>query len=177
MGLWADWRASRERQQRVTVYLNHLLRDPDGDNVAWLADLCGDRTIAARELMFAKRALGLIVAERDALDDRTAAEVAHLLAPIVSGEARRDPVIGREWADRWRAYTTALAVRGSHEAPAARLGRVMLSGAGVPAPGPDQLARAARGMQEMRGALNEQLRAALGAAALPEDVRPSALRG
>jgi hypothetical protein len=131
MGFWGDWQATRERRHRVGLYLNHLLREPEAAPLAWLTALTGNAALAARELTFARRALGLIVAERDALDDRTAADVAHQLAPVIAGEARRDAAVGREWADRWRAYTAALAVRGSAEAPAARLARVMLSGAGV----------------------------------------------
>lgn len=177
MGLWGDWQASRARRHRVGLYLNGLLRDPDASALEWLSALVGDRSVAGRELTFARRALGLIVAERDALDDRTAADVAHQLAPVIAAEAGRDAAVGREWADRWRAYTTALAVRGSPEAPAARLARVMLAGAGVMQPTTDQHVRATQCVLEMRAALNEQLRAALGAASLPDDVRPSALRG
>lgn len=177
MGLWGEWRASRERRQRVGRYLNHLLREPDAAQLAWLATLTGDPTAAARELTFARRALGLIVAERDALDDRTAADVAHQLAPVIAAEARRDTAVGRAWAERWRSYTAALAVRGSAEAPAARLARVMLAGAGIDQPLTDQHVRATQCVLEMRATLNEQLRAAIGAASLPEDIRPSALRG
>jgi hypothetical protein len=176
MGFWGDWQATRERRHRVGLYLNHLLREPEAAPLAWLTALTGNAALAARELTFARRALGLIVAERDALDDRTAADVAHQLAPVIAGEARRDAAVGREWADRWRAYTAALAVRGSAEAPAARLARVMLSGAGVPQPTTDQHVKATQCILDMRAALNEQLRAAIGAASLPEDVRPSALR-
>ncbi|MCE2902382.1 MAG: hypothetical protein ACK5XT_14705 [Gemmatimonas sp.] len=177
MGLWGDWQASRERRHRVGLYLNHVLREPDAGALAWLTTLTGSPGVAARELTFARRAVGLIVAERDALDDRTAADVAHQLAPVIAAEARRDAAIGREWTDRWREYTSALAVRGSAEPPAARLARVMLTGAGVRQPTTEQHGTATQCVLNMRAALNEQLRAAIGAASLPDDVRPSALRG
>jgi len=74
-------------------------------------------------------------------------------------------------------YTSALAVRGSAEPPAARLARVMLTGAGVRQPTTEQHGTATQCVLNMRAALNEQLRAAIGAASLPDDVRPSALRG
>lgn len=177
MGIWADWQAMRVRRHRVEGYLNHLLREPDAADVDWLSTAAGDRAAAVRELIFARRALGLIVAERDALDDRTAADVAHQLAPLVSAESRRDPAFGSEWADRWRAYTAALAVRGNPETPAVRLARVLLGGVRLTEPSAELLQRTTQFVQETRSSLNEHLRTAFGAASLPEDVRPSALNG
>ena len=177
MGFWADWQAARARRQRVEVYLNHLLREPDAATLQWLSMCGGNGQAARRELAFARRAIGLIVAERDALDDRTAADVAHQLAPVVAAEARRDAETGRLWAERWRGYTAALAVRGSPESPAARLARVLLSGVGITDPTADDLLQGTAYVQDTRAVLNEQLRVAFGAASLPEDIRPSALRG
>jgi hypothetical protein len=176
MGLWSDWRAARVRRQRVAVYLGNLLRDPSPAHVEWLTQAVGEQATAFRELQFARRALGLIVAERDALDDRTAADVAHQLAPIIAGESRQDAARGREWSERWRSYTAALAVRGSPEPPAARLARVLLAGAGMMEPSRQHHVRATQFVLETRAALNEQLRAVFGAASLPEDVKPSAIR-
>ena len=177
MGWWAEWQAARARRQRVEVYLNHLLREPDSGTTDWLTTVCGDRRAALRELTFARRAIGLIVAERDALDDRTAVDMAHQLAPVVSAEARRDAACGGQWAERWRAYTAALAVRGNPETPATRLARVLLAGAGLDPPPAEALHRATLHVQETRASLNEQLRLAFGTASLPDDVRPSALKG
>lgn len=177
MGFWADWQAARARRQRVEVYLTHLIRDPEPTIVSWLAARCVSESVARRELTFARRAIGLIVAERDALDDRTAADVAHQLAPTIAAEARRDAELGRQWSERWRAYTGALAVRGNPETPAVRLARVLLHAAGVSTPDVETVQRATVFVQETRAALNEQLRVAFGAASLPEDVRPSAIRG
>jgi hypothetical protein len=176
MGLWADWQAARAQRHRVEQYLNHLLREPDDEVMGWLMALAPDAGTARREYHFARRAIGLIVAERDALDDRTLADVTHQLAPVLAAEARRAPADGLAWAERWRAYVGALAVRGSVEAPAARLARVMLSAAGVDPSAHGAMARATQFVQETRAAMNEALRHAFGAASLPEDVRPSALR-
>lgn len=176
MGLWSDWQATRARRQRVEGYLNHLLREPEPAACEWMSAATGAPDIAMRELVFARRALGLIVAERDALDDRTAADVTHQLAPVIIAEARRSVETGRAWTERWRAYTAALALRGSPDAPAVRLARVMLSGAGIDAPETAVMVQATQFIQDTRAALNEQLRSAFGAASLPEDVRPSALR-
>jgi hypothetical protein len=177
MGFWADWQASRARRQRVGVYLNHLLREPEAVTLQWLSTRAGSAGAARRELAFLRRAIGLIVAERDALDDRTASDVAHQLAPVVAAEARHDADMGRLWGERWRAYTAALAVRGTPESPTARLARILLSGAGLTEPTVDDMQRATAHVQDTRALLNEQLRMAFGAASLPEDVRPSALRG
>ncbi|WP_337172906.1 hypothetical protein [Gemmatimonas aurantiaca] len=176
MGFWSEWQAARDRRRRVASYLGHVLSDPDPAQLRWLSELAGEPRVAARELAFARRAVGLIVAERDALDDRTAADVAHQLHPIIASESRQHVQNGQAWNDRWRAYTAALAVRGSMESPAARLGRVLLEGVGAGHPTPDQLHRATELIQEYRSALNEALRAAFGDATLPEDVPPSALR-
>jgi hypothetical protein len=173
--MWGEWRASRERKLRAERYLGTVLRDPPEAELQWLQTLGVSNQRAVRELGFCRRAVGLIVAERDALDDRTAADVAHLLAPVMAGESRRDPEYGAAWPERWRAYAAALAVRGSAEAPAVRLARVMLAGLGMPEPTPEVLQHATRYVMETRSQCNESLRAAYGEATLPEDVKPSTL--
>ncbi|HYW33265.1 MAG TPA: hypothetical protein VE869_17315 [Gemmatimonas sp.] len=176
MGMLNEWRAGRERRRRSATYLVALLQAPSPSDVEWLSRLSGNASTAAQELMFARRAIGLIVAERDALDDRTASDVAHQLADVVVREARDAPARGRAWAERWRAYTGALAVRGETDAPATRLARVLLAGAGLESPGADAMARATLYVSSTRTQANEALRAVFGVASLPEDVRPSAIR-
>jgi hypothetical protein len=175
MGLWSEWQASRERRRRVERYVGHMLREPDPTTLAFLEGVAGPE-VARRELRFALLALGLIVAERDALDDQTAADVSHQLAPEIAAAGRRDPDVARLWPERWRAFTAALAVRGNPELPATRLARVLLGGAGVTHPTAEQLGQISRFLQESRSALNDALREVFGAASLPDDVRPSALR-
>ena len=172
----AEWKASRDRRRRSASYLEALLHAPDPADLAWLAALAGGNELARRELVFARRAVGLIVAERDALDDRTASDVAHQLAAVVDREARESPEMGRAWAERWRAYTAALAVRGEAESPATRLARVLLAGAGVLEPSTETLVRATQFILATRTRANEALRAVFGVASLPEDIRPSAMR-
>jgi hypothetical protein len=176
MGMLADWKATRDRRRRSASYLEALLHAPDPADVSWLSALCGQSDVARRELVFARRAVGLIVAERDALDDRTASDVAHQLAAVVDREARENAEMGRAWANRWRAYTAALAQRGEPESPAARLARVLLAGAGVAQPSTEALVRATQFVLATRTLTNEALRAVFGVASLPEDVRPSAMR-
>lgn len=178
MSIFSEWKLARDRRKRATVYLSAItpsLAQADSD---WLTAMVPavSKARVIRELEFARRALGLIVAERDALDDRTASDVAHQLASVINVEARRDADAGRAWSERWRAYTSALALRGSSEAPAARLARVLLTASGVNAPTTEQLVRATQYVLSARTSANEALRTAFGAASLPEDVRPSAVR-
>jgi hypothetical protein len=175
MGLWTEWQAARERRRRVESYVGRMLREPD-DAIVRLLEAGAGGVVARRELRFALLAIGLIVAERDALDDQTAADVSHQLQPLLAAEAKRDPEVGRLWPERWRAYSAALVRRGSPEAPAMRLARVLLEGVGMAEPAPAQLESVTQFVLENRAALNEALRAVFGAASLPEDVRPSALR-
>lgn len=176
MGMIADWLAARERRRRAARYLDALLTPPDAADVQWLASIALNAKVAERELVFAHRAIGLIVAERDALDDRTASDVAHQLAEVVAREARAERDVGRAWAERWRTYAATLAVRGDSESPAARLARVLLGSAGVTNPTTEQVVRATQFVLAVRARANEALRAVFGVASLPDDVRPSALR-
>lgn len=174
MGLWTDWQAARDRRRRVESYVGQMLREPDAATLHALESLAG-AAVARRELRFALLALGLLVAERDALDDQTAADVSHHLAPLLAADAKRDPEVGRLWPERWRGYTAALAVRGGPDQPSTRLARVLLAGAGIANPTAPQVALLTTFIQDNRAALNDALRSVFGAASLPEDVRPSAL--
>ncbi|MEO7998563.1 MAG: hypothetical protein ABI852_14025 [Gemmatimonadaceae bacterium] len=178
MSILSEWRVARDRRKRAAVYLGAITQHVAPSDIEWLTKLVDGRNgeLAARELQFARRAIGLIVAERDALDDRTASDVAHQLATVISSEARQNAVAGRAWSERWRAYTSALAARGSTESPAARLARVMLTGSGVAQPSAEELVRATQYILTVRTGANEALRTAYGSASLPEDIRPSAVR-
>lgn len=176
MGFLGEWRASRERRRLAETYVRHILSPQGHDDLAWLSSRIGNREIASRELTFATRAICLIVAERDALDDRTASDVVHALAPILERESRRSAEHGQQWLARRRDYATAMATRGQSDEPAVRLARVLLAGAGLSTVGPDDLARATHAIQVERTRANEALRSVFGEASLPEDVRPSAIR-
>lgn len=174
MSFLSEWRASRERRRRAIVYLTAVLADPETCDVEWLSVAVGD-DVARRELTFVRRALALVVAERDALDDRTASDVARELVATIEREARRDPQVGRAWLERAREYTAAFVARGVVETPAARFARVLLNGASVSSADTVAFASAIQFVQKTRATANEALRAAFGAASLPEDIRPSAM--
>jgi hypothetical protein len=68
-------------RRTAALYVRTLLTDPDDADVSWLSDAAtrGDSDRARWELRYARRAAGLLSAERDALDDRTASAVAREL--------------------------------------------------------------------------------------------------
>ena len=176
MGLIGAWRATRERRRLAERYVRGLLTAPETDDVQWLSTHTGSIAVATRELVFVRRAIALIVAERDALNDSTASDVSHVLAGTIEAEARASNQTGREWAMRWRAYSATQAARGQVESPAARLARVLLEGAGIASPSDLLVTQATKLVQTTRARANESLRAAFGVASLPENIRPSALR-
>ncbi len=176
MSWLGTWRSARERRRRAAAYLDRALAPSDPAERQWLGALTGDPRLADRELAFAVRAVALIVAERDALDDRTASDVASALVPLLDAEARRSAAEKAAWVARWRGYSAAMSVRGHADAPAVRLARVLLDGAGVSHPAADSVDRAAEVVVRARGRANEALRATFGEASLPDDIRPSALR-
>ncbi|MEJ7810498.1 MAG: hypothetical protein WKG32_08845, partial [Gemmatimonadaceae bacterium] len=114
---WVDWRADRALRGRAAAYVGILFEEPRDEDVTWLAShgAGGDADHARWELRYARRALGLLSAERDALDDRTASVVARALASALA----RDPhvaagklrVAERQLNARLRAYGEALGNR------------------------------------------------------------------
>jgi hypothetical protein len=187
MRFWRRWQAERELRRRAAVYVTALQREPPMADVAWLASAAtaGDRDHARWELRYARWAIGLLVAERDALDDRTASSVAHQLTAALARDpniaAEKLPVAQRQLNARLRRYGDALAARRSGEATGTRLGRALLDFAtatrGAP-PAPDEhVARAGELLSACVTDANEALRDAFGAASLPEDEPPSAVRG
>jgi len=181
MGLLAEWRAERDRRQRAATFVRVLYREPDAADVLWLASsaTAGDTDHARWELRYARRAMGMLVARRDALDDRTASLVAHELVEALS----RDPQVGsgrmslaeRQLNDRLRAYGDALTARAA-EPTGARLARVLVTFAtGRDAADPRLLERAGALLAQYMDEANAALRDAFGVASLPEDLPPSAV--
>jgi len=179
--LWRGWRASRAREARTAAYVAAILSEPADDDVAWLAanGTQGDTDHARWELRYARRALGLLSARRDALDDRTASDVAHALEramaiePTVAPEKRR--IASRQLNARLRAYAEAVERR-APPGTTWHLGSALLGFAGrqgaagdVAIGGAGEIA--ARYLEEANAALRE----CFGIATLPEDVAPSAL--
>src|SRR5687767_14796154 len=91
MSFWQRWQADRALRVRATLFVRQLMHEPPEADVVWLAShgTTGDQDHARWELRYARRALGLIAAERDALDDRTASAVARALSESLA----RDPNI------------------------------------------------------------------------------------
>src|SRR6185503_8168410 len=117
MPLFARWRAERELQRKAESFVAVLFADPDATDVEWLAQSAtrGDVDHARWELRYARRALGLIAAQRDALDDRTASIVARVIGEALA----RDQNIASEMAEtaerqfnaRLSAYRDGLAAK------------------------------------------------------------------
>jgi hypothetical protein len=180
--IWREWVAARDRRARAAAYVTALWTEPAPEDVVWLATHAtgGDADHARWELRYARRALGLVAAQRDALDDRTASLVARALADALA----RDPAIApgkrriaeQQLNSRLRTYGDALANR-EGAGTAWHLGRALLSFAGRRDAPPAELVTAAASILiRYLGDANAALRERFGAAALPEDVRPSVLR-
>lgn len=179
----APWRAERARRRRAVNVVAALRREPDEADVAWLAAAAanGDEDHARWELRYGRAALGLLVARRDALDDRTEAEVAvayvtSLLAdPRIAADRRE--LAERQFNERLLAYREAWQLRGGPISPADAMGRCLLAfasdgarTAGAP------LAYAIELLERYSDEAAAALREEYGEARLPEDVRPSVLR-
>ena len=175
MWLWQRWRQERDRARRAARFVETLRREPDPEAVAWLArhGAAGDADHATWELRYARRALGLIVAERDALDDGTAS----LVRAALEESLRVDPAVPagslerveRQLAARVRSYGDALATRRGGVSPTAQLGTALLAfaGTGADADG-DPVERASRIMAGYLDDANAALVACFGAPAFPE---------
>ena len=179
MWFWQRWRGERDRARRAARFVDTLRREPEPEAVEWLArhGSHGDADHAAWELRYARRALGLIVAERDALDDGTASVVGVALAASL----RTDPAIPagslerveRQLGARVRSYAEAIATRRGGVTPAAQLGTALLAFAGTGTdPYGETVDRAAQIMGRYLDEANAALVECFGAAALPD--RPAA---
>lgn len=180
MTWWSDWKESRVLRRNAAAFLRALQIEPREDDVRWLADsgTKGDQDHARWELRYARRALGLLAAQRDALDDRTASAVARELSAALNRDpmidASKRPVAQRQLNSRLRAYGDVLSHRDAPESTGTRLGRTLFSFTGDNA----SLSSADlhRGGDLLAGYLqeaNEALRREFGMANLPENVAPS----
>jgi hypothetical protein len=170
-----------------------LLAEPSDEDARWLAHAAtrGDLDHARWELRYARRAVGLIVAQRDALDDRTGSSVSRVLAeaferdPNIASDrlavarhqfnarlgAYRDVLTSRPPAARTAAGRPAVAQTGT------RLGQILMAFAGGPVGrSAGEVPRAGEIVTGYIDAAHLALRDAFGTASLPEDVSPSALQ-
>ena len=182
MTLFTRWRTEREFQRKAERFVERLLVEPADDHVRWLAQVAthGDTDHARWELRYARRALGLITAERDALDDRTGSLVARALAEATA----RDPQVASEMQDiaerqfnaRLSAYRDALTARAG-AATGARLGQTLFAFAGGSfRQVDDHIIRGGELLGDYLPEANSNLRESFGKVSLPENVPPSALR-
>jgi hypothetical protein len=183
MALFARWRAERDFQRKAERYVERLLTEPEDEDVRWLAHTAtrGDTDHARWELRYARRALGLLTAERDALDDRTGSVVAHALAVATA----RDPQVAsemheiaeRQFNARLSAYRDALSARAG-AATAARLGQTLFAFAGGSFRQVDEpIVRGGELLGRYLTEANTALRETFGKASLPDNIPPSALIG
>lgn len=184
MRSWREWREDQALRRRAEGYVSALAREPDEDDVRWLATFDGarDEDHARWELRYARRVIGLLVAERDALDDRTASAVGRALSAALRFDRRvaadKLSIAEAQLNARLRGFGEALRTRVGNEPTGARLGRTLLSFTappGAPAPSGEAIAHAGELIARYLAEANETLRAAFGAASLPEDVPPSAV--
>jgi hypothetical protein len=179
MRLFRSFRDDRALQRGSAAYVAALMMDPDPDDVAWLTGTAtrGDADHATWELRYLRRALGILIARRDALDDRTPSEVLRTLGarmerdPNVAAELRE--LAERQFDARLSAYRDAFGSRG-HGTPATRVAQNLLAFAGGPIRADDPaVIRGAALVSAYLAELVDTLRASFGTADLPEDVPPS----
>jgi hypothetical protein len=167
-----------QRRRAVQSYVAAASAEPADDDVAWLAAAIGDGDAdrARWELRYARRSLALLVAERDALDDRTGSQVAKEMRQALqmdrSVAAGMVALAERQLNERLARFRTAFSDRSSSDAVDARVARVFLDRLGVR----DVSGNAVRAAQIIRQYTNQSqdaLRTAFGVAQVPEDQPPS----
>lgn len=178
----AEWLAQRRLRRNAARFVQTLLSEPDDEHVNWLSGVAtqGDADRARWELRYARRATGLLSAERDALDDRTGSVVAREIGESWSSDpniaAGMRDTAERQFNVRLRSLGQAIAARSSPEPTGVRLGRALLSAAGLESPADADVERAGAIVASYLEQANESLRTIFGTATLPENVPPSALQ-
>jgi hypothetical protein len=182
MALFKQWRAARQLQRKADQFVAAVVIEPSADDVTWLARAAtrGDEDHARWELRYARRAIGLLVAQRDALDDRTGSLVARALSEAFERDERIDrdrrDLAERQFNARLSAYRDALGARVPDSA--IRLGQTLLAFSGGSFREIDaNVRRAGDVLSVYEKESNETLRAVFGTAALPEHIPPSAMAG
>ena len=182
MPLFQRWRAERQLHRKADQYVAALLEEPSDADVTWLARTAtrGDSDHARWELRYARRAIGLLVAQRDALDDRTGSIVARAVTDAFERDENIDrdrrELAERQFNARLSAYRDALGARLADSS--ARLGQTLLAFSGGSFREVDEnVRRAGDVLATYEKDANEALRSIFGTAALPEHIPPSALAG
>jgi hypothetical protein len=175
-----EWRAERDRKRKAIAFLSAVRREPEDADVKWLAEVAArdDQDHARWELRYARMALAVLTAQRDALDDQTGSDVVAALGGALAEDPRVDPImlelVGKQLNDRLSGYKEALIARGGNAGTGERLGRVLLAfasdgarSAGAPLP------RAVELLSGYIAEANAALRSTYGEATLPEHLPPS----
>jgi hypothetical protein len=179
MRLFRSFRDDRALHRGSASYVAALMTEPAAADVEWLSRDAtrGDADHAVWELRYLRRALGILVAQRDALDDRTPSEVLRALSsrierdPNVDGELRE--LAERQFNARLSAYRDAFTSRG-HGTPATRVAQNLLAFSGGPIRADDPaVVRGTALVTDYLAAAGESLRASFGTPELPDDVPPS----
>lgn len=179
MRLFATFRNDRALLRRSAAFADALMAEPAEEDVVWLTEKAtrGDADHARWELRYLRRALGILVAQRDALDDRTPSVVLRALMERMDRDRNVDAdlreLAERQFNARLSAYRDAFTSRG-HGSPALRVAQNMLAFAGGPIRSGDPVVlHGAQVVEVTLEGANAQLRDAFGTPDLPEDVRPS----
>src|SRR5205823_8175398 len=136
MPIFGRWRDDRSLQKKAATYVASLMAEPDDADIQWLAAAAtkGDVDHARWELRYARRALGLIVAQRDALDDKTGSAVARELSDAIARDPNVDAstveIAERQFNARISAYRDGLDARTSGIPVATRLGQTLFAFSG-----------------------------------------------
>jgi hypothetical protein len=171
-------KATDQRRRAVQAYIADAASEPADRDVQWLAAAIGDGDLdrARWELRYARRAFALLVAERDALDDRTGSVVAremrqalHMDRSVAAGMVA---LAERQLNERLAYFRAAFSDRSAIDSPEARLARVFLDRLGVRDVS-GNVGRASGLVRQYIEASQDALRAAFGVAKVPEDQPPS----
>lgn len=171
-------KAAEQRRRAVQTYILDASAEPDDQDVEWLASIAGDGDLdrARWELRYARRALALLVAEREALDDRTGSVVAREMRQALQMDrgvaAGMVAVAERQLNQRLTSFRTALADRNAGDSPELRVARVLLDRVGV-RDFSGNVGRASAIVRSYLESSQDALRRAFGVASVPEDLPPS----
>ncbi|MEP6999692.1 MAG: hypothetical protein ABI969_04390 [bacterium] len=181
MRLFRSFRDDRALLRRSSAYAAALMQEPAQPDVDWLAQDAtrGDVDHALWELRYLRRSLGILVAQRDSLDDRTPSEALRALLHRMQKDRNVDgellELAERQFNARLSAYRDAFTSRGSGAA-AVRVAQNLLAFSGGPIRADDPAVK--HGTELVHAYLtmaNTALRESFGEAKLPDDVRPSTL--
>jgi hypothetical protein len=177
--LFRSFRDDRALLRSSAAYAAALMQEPASADVEWLATDAtrGDRDHAVWELRYLRRALGILVAQRDSLDDRTPSEALRALLHRMQEDHNVDgelvELAERQFNARLSAYRDAFTSRG-HGAAAMRVAQNLLAFSGGPIRADDPaVKRGATLVSDYLVACNAALQESFGKAQLPEDVQPS----